>query len=70
MGEGNLPGVCVLRPARRTHGGSPVLEFRRELVGRTNTLPLVLLNDGTVAAQVGHQKRNFSNVTFTILTRM
>ncbi|XP_034444093.1 hydrocephalus-inducing protein homolog [Hippoglossus hippoglossus] len=52
VGEGNLPSVCVLRPALRTSEGSPVLEFRRELVGRRNTLPLVLLNDGTVAAQV------------------
>ncbi|CAB1432186.1 unnamed protein product [Pleuronectes platessa] len=52
VGEGNLPSVCVLRPALRTSEGSPALQFRRELVGRRNILPLVLLNDGTVAAQV------------------
>nr|XP_019962004.1 PREDICTED: hydrocephalus-inducing protein homolog [Paralichthys olivaceus] len=52
VGEGNLPSVCVLCPALRSSGGDPMLQFRRELVGRRNTLPLVLLNDGNVAAQV------------------
>lgn len=51
-GEGNLPSVCVLRPALRSSGGSPTLQFRRVLVGHRLTLPLVLLNDGTVPAQV------------------
>uniref|UniRef100_A0A8D3BS88 HYDIN axonemal central pair apparatus protein n=1 Tax=Scophthalmus maximus TaxID=52904 RepID=A0A8D3BS88_SCOMX len=52
MGEGNLPSVCVLRPAPRNGSGSPVFRFRRVLVGRRHTLPLVLLNDGNVPAQV------------------
>lgn len=51
-GEGNLPSVCVLRPALRNSRGSPTLQFRRVLVGHRHTLPLVLLNDGTVPAQV------------------
>nr|XP_046249402.1 hydrocephalus-inducing protein homolog [Scatophagus argus] len=52
MGEGNLPSVCVVRPALRNSGEIPVLQFRRVLVGRRHTLPLVLLNDGNVPAQV------------------
>ncbi|XP_047451812.1 hydrocephalus-inducing protein homolog [Mugil cephalus] len=51
-GEGTLPSVCVVRPALRTSGGSPMLQFRRVLVGRRHTLPLVLLNDGNIPAQV------------------
>ncbi|XP_051916753.1 hydrocephalus-inducing protein homolog isoform X2 [Hippocampus zosterae] len=49
IGEGCLPVVSVIRPASKSN---PVLRFRRTLVGRTNTLPLVLLNDGNVPAQV------------------
>ncbi|XP_061629909.1 hydrocephalus-inducing protein homolog [Phyllopteryx taeniolatus] len=49
VGEGCLPVVSVIRPASKS---SPVLHFRRTLVGRTNSLPLVLLNDGNVPAQV------------------
>lgn len=53
MGEGYLPSVCVLHPALRMASASPTLQFRRVLVGRRRTLPLVLLNDGTVPAEVG-----------------
>lgn len=60
MGEGNLPSVCVVRPALRNNRGSPVLQFRRVLVGQRHTLPLVLLNDGTVPAQVRHFALSFS----------
>lgn len=59
-GDGNLPSVCVLRPALRSSGGSPMLQFRRVLVGHRHTLPLVLLNDGNVPAQV-------RGVTFFVL---
>ncbi|KAM9351908.1 hydrocephalus-inducing protein homolog [Symphorus nematophorus] len=52
MGEGALPSVCVVRPALRSSGGSPMMQFRRVLVGSTHTLPLVLLNDGNAPAQV------------------
>ncbi|KAK2841889.1 hypothetical protein Q5P01_012089 [Channa striata] len=52
MGEGSLPSVCVVRPALRDNRGSPVLQFRRVLVGRRQTLALVLLNDGSFPAQV------------------
>lgn len=52
VGEGNLPSVCVLRPVLRSREGSPMLQFRRVLVGRRCTLPLVLVNDGIVPSQV------------------
>uniref|UniRef100_UPI003AADF4DB hydrocephalus-inducing protein homolog n=1 Tax=Centroberyx gerrardi TaxID=166262 RepID=UPI003AADF4DB len=52
IGEGNLPSVCVVRPALRNSAGNPMLQFRRLLVGRRHTLPLVLRNDGNVPAQV------------------
>uniref|UniRef100_A0A3Q3MLA1 HYDIN axonemal central pair apparatus protein n=1 Tax=Mastacembelus armatus TaxID=205130 RepID=A0A3Q3MLA1_9TELE len=52
MGEGNLPSVSVVRPALRNTRENPVLRFRRVLVGRRRTLPLMLLNDGNVPAQV------------------
>ncbi|XP_045894223.1 hydrocephalus-inducing protein homolog [Micropterus dolomieu] len=51
-GEGTLPSVCVVRPPLRNSGGSPLLQFKRVLVGRKHSLPLVLLNDGNVPAQV------------------
>lgn len=52
VGEGNLPSVCVLRPVLKSREGSPMLQFRRVLVGHRCTLPLVLNNDGIVPAQV------------------
>ncbi|XP_034061831.1 LOW QUALITY PROTEIN: hydrocephalus-inducing protein homolog [Gymnodraco acuticeps] len=52
MGEGNMPSVCVVRPALRTSRGSPRLQFTRVSAGRRHTRPLVLLNDGNVPAQV------------------
>ncbi|CAM4581517.1 unnamed protein product [Leuciscus chuanchicus] len=52
MGEGNLPSITVLRPVQRTYRGQPVLQFKRLLVGRGQTLPLVIKNNGNVPAQV------------------
>ncbi|KAM6946364.1 hydrocephalus-inducing protein homolog [Aplochiton taeniatus] len=52
VGEGNLPSVTVLRPALRSAQGRPVLQFRRLLVGRSQTLPLLLQNDSSVPAEV------------------
>ncbi|XP_031731518.1 hydrocephalus-inducing protein homolog isoform X1 [Anarrhichthys ocellatus] len=52
MGEGNLPNICVVRPALRNSRGCPMLQFTQVLVGRRHTRPLVLLNDGNVPAQV------------------
>lgn len=64
VGEGNLPSVCVLRPALKSREGSPMLQFRRVLVGHRCTLPLVLANDGIVPAQVsGRAWEGFGHVT-------
>lgn len=52
MGDGNLPSVAILRPVLRTSRGHPLLQFKRLLVGRAQTLPLVLKNDVNVPAQV------------------
>lgn len=54
IGEGNLPSVYVVRPALRNSSGNPMLQFRRLLVGRRHTLPLVLRNHGNVPAKVRH----------------
>nr|XP_054593766.1 hydrocephalus-inducing protein homolog [Nothobranchius furzeri] len=51
-GEGNLPTIRVLRPVLRTSSGAPKMHFGHVWVGRRRTLPLVLLNDGNVTAQV------------------
>lgn len=52
MGEGNLPCVTVLRPVQRTNRGHPMLQFKRLLVGRSQSLPIVIRNNGTLPAQV------------------
>ncbi|XP_054031509.1 hydrocephalus-inducing protein homolog [Dryobates pubescens] len=51
-GEGKLPEVRVLRPARRDRRGKPLLLFRRLPLGAWQKLPLVLQNSGPVPAQV------------------
>ncbi|XP_023811732.1 hydrocephalus-inducing protein homolog isoform X1 [Oryzias latipes] len=52
VGESTLPSVCVLRPALKDSTKNPLLQFRRVWVGRSVTLPLVLLNDGNVPAEI------------------
>ena len=52
QGEGNLPRIIVQRPTARNKKGSPVMLFRRLLLGRTQVLPLVLKNEGTLVARV------------------
>ncbi|MEQ2241802.1 hypothetical protein ILYODFUR_029088 [Ilyodon furcidens] len=51
-GKGILPSVCVLGPAGGNSTGEPMIQFGRALVGRRLALPLVLLNDGNVVAEV------------------
>jgi len=57
-GEGNLPRVAVARPSVRNRSGEPVLLFQRLVLGRSESLPLLLRNEGTlpckVRTRVGH----------------
>ncbi|KAM8861524.1 hydrocephalus-inducing protein homolog isoform 3-T3 [Synchiropus picturatus] len=52
VGEGCLPSVCVVRPLLKNSEGNPMLQFRRVLARRRQSLPVVLLNDGNVRAQL------------------
>ncbi|XP_072551301.1 hydrocephalus-inducing protein homolog [Salminus brasiliensis] len=52
VGEGNLPCITVVKPAQRTSQGQPVLQFKRLLVGRGQTLPLVIKNVSSVPARL------------------
>ncbi|KAM8946018.1 LOW QUALITY PROTEIN: hydrocephalus-inducing protein homolog [Pelodytes ibericus] len=51
-GEGNLPRISVTRPALRNKRGNPLLLFHRLLIGQCQQLPLVLTNEGSIAAQL------------------
>jgi len=53
-GEGNLPHVVIARPTVRNKRGQPLLVFPRCVVGRVHTLPVVIVNDGTLTCKVGH----------------
>lgn len=52
VGEGHLPTVRVSAPTLRGRSGLPLLLFHRLLVGRTETLRLVLTNEGVLQSQV------------------
>ncbi|XP_062403912.1 hydrocephalus-inducing protein homolog [Sardina pilchardus] len=51
VGDGNLPSMSMLRPVVRNSRGQPVLQFKRLLVGRQQTLPLVIKNTGNLPAK-------------------
>ena len=50
QGEGSLPQVTVVQPAATDRNGKPVMIFKRLVVGKTQTLPLVLSNTGSMSA--------------------
>jgi len=52
VGEGHLPTVRVSAPTLRNRSGLPLLLFHRLLVGRSETLQLVLTNEGALQSQV------------------
>ena len=52
-GEGNLPRISIVKPSVRNKKGQPLLLFKRNLIGRTQALPLVIINDGTLPSKVG-----------------
>ncbi|NXX95861.1 HYDIN protein, partial [Centropus bengalensis] len=51
-GDGNLPRVTILHPVRRNKRGSPLLLFRKLLLGDSEQLPLVLHNSGIIPVQL------------------
>ena len=51
-GEGNLPRVRVSLPVFKNRLEQPVLLFRKTLIGQSQTMQLVLTNDGVIPAQV------------------
>ncbi|XP_076848184.1 hydrocephalus-inducing protein homolog isoform X3 [Brachyhypopomus gauderio] len=52
MGQGNLPYITVLKPVQKNSQGQPVLQFNQLLVGKRQSLPLVIKNISSVPAQV------------------
>ena len=52
-GEGNLPRISINKPTVRNKRGQPLLLFKKNLVGRPESLPLILQNDGTLPSKVG-----------------
>ncbi|XP_004431871.1 PREDICTED: hydrocephalus-inducing protein homolog [Ceratotherium simum simum] len=52
VGEGTLPRVTVVRPVLHNQYGNPFLLFKRLLLGRSEKLPLILKNSGTIPAQL------------------
>ncbi|XP_069113582.1 hydrocephalus-inducing protein homolog isoform X2 [Argopecten irradians] len=51
-GEGNLPRISIQKPTVRNKRGQPLVLFKRILLGRSDTMPLVLVNDGTLPSKV------------------
>ncbi|KAJ3142605.1 hypothetical protein HK100_000034 [Physocladia obscura] len=51
-GEGTLPRVTIEKPILKNKFGLPLLKFRRLLVGTSQTLPIVLKNEGITTAKV------------------
>jgi len=52
VGEGHLPTVRISAPTLRNRSGLPLLLFRRLLVGNTQTVQLVLTNEGALQSHV------------------
>ncbi|KAJ3260794.1 hypothetical protein HK103_007357 [Boothiomyces macroporosus] len=49
-GEGTLPRVVIEKPTLKSKTGAVFLKFKRLLVGTSQTLPLVIKNDGIIPA--------------------
>lgn len=47
-----MPQVIVQQPTHRTKNGNPLLKFKKLLLGRSQTLPVTLYNDGIIPATV------------------
>ncbi|KAJ3416712.1 hypothetical protein HDV05_000542 [Chytridiales sp. JEL 0842] len=51
-GEGTLPRVTIDKPQLKNKAGLPLLKFKKLLLGASQTLPIVLRNEGTIPAKV------------------
>jgi adenylate kinase family enzyme len=51
-GEGTLPRVTIEKPTLKNKVGLPLMKFRRLLVGASQTLPIVLRNEGNIPAKI------------------
>ncbi|XP_007442069.2 hydrocephalus-inducing protein homolog, partial [Python bivittatus] len=51
-GDGSLPRITIVRPVLRNKKGSPLLLFRKLLLGHMEALPLVLKNSGSLLVQL------------------
>jgi len=51
-GEGSLPRVQILHPSLKNAIGHGILNFRRLVTGRRESLPLVLKNTGNLPARI------------------
>jgi len=51
-GEGNLPRISIQKPTVRNKRGQPLILFKKNLLGRSEILPLILTNDGTLPSKV------------------
>jgi len=54
-GDGSLPHANVIKPSVHNKKGQPLLLFKKNLIGRIQTLPLIILNDGNLTCKVGTQ---------------
>ena len=52
QGEGNLPRITINKPSARNKKGQPIALFQRSLLGRSQRLPLVLSNEGSLPCKV------------------
>lgn len=63
-GEGTLPQVTVVKPALRLgKSSSPMLTFRRTIMGRQQSMELVLTNNGIIPATVCVTMENADEAT-------
>ncbi|KAK6174452.1 hypothetical protein SNE40_017727 [Patella caerulea] len=51
-GEGNLPRISIFKPTVRNKRGQPLLLFKRTLLNRTESMPIILHNDGSLPSKV------------------
>ena len=51
-GEGNLPRISIMKPSVRNKKGQPLLLFKRILIGRSQTLPMLIANEGSLPSKV------------------